>query len=191
MNKEDIFSKIKSKCPDDEEIQRTKEIKNGQELTKIYLKSDVILLADVFEKINKISFEEHGLNPLFCVSLPGYTLRCGMKYTDIKKQTLQDKDSILTIKNNIRGGISSVMGVRYVKSDDNKKILYIGAKNLYGWAMSDNLPYDENKFDRNVKLEEILNVFDDSDFGYFGEVDLSYPDDIKVKSKHFPFALEI
>ena len=96
-------------------------IKNGEELTQLYLKSDVILLADVFEKFIKISVEEYGINPLYCVSLPGYTWHCGMKYTDIKLQTLQDKDMILLLENNIRGGISSVMGDRYIKSDKNKR----------------------------------------------------------------------
>ena len=46
-----------------------------------------------------------------------------MKYTDIKLQTLQDKDLILILENNIRCGMNSVMGVRYVKSDENKNIL--------------------------------------------------------------------
>ena len=46
------------------------------------------------------------------------------KYTDIKLQTLQHKDMILLLENNIRGGISSVMGDRYVKSDDIKKIVF-------------------------------------------------------------------
>ena len=46
-----------------------------------------------------------------------------MKYTDIKLRTLQDKGLILTLKNNVRDGVSSVMGDRYVKSDENKKIL--------------------------------------------------------------------
>ena len=59
-----------------------------------------------------------------------------MKNTDIKLQTIQDKDMILLLENKIRGDISSVMGDRYVQSDNNKKILYIDAKNLYGWAMS-------------------------------------------------------
>ena len=31
---------------------------------------------------------------------------------------------ILLLEDNIRGGISSVMGDRYVKSNENKKILY-------------------------------------------------------------------
>ena len=118
LKKEDFFSKLKNKCPDDEEIQRTMDIikkfniKNGEELTEIYLKSDVLLLACVFEKFIKVSVNEFGINPMYCVSLPGYTWECGLKNTGISLQTLQDKDMILLLENNIRGGISSVMGDR-------------------------------------------------------------------------------
>ena len=103
-------------------------------------------------------------------------------------QTLQDKDMILLLENNIRGGISYVMGKRYVISDENKKILYLDANNLYGHSMSEPLPYDKIKFDNNVKLEDILNTPDDGDIGYFIEVDLTYPDNINEKTKHFLFA---
>ena len=194
LKKEHFFSKLKNKCPDDEEIQRTKEIiqkfniKIGEELTEIYLKSDVLLLACVFEKFIKVSINEFKINPLYCVSLPGYTWQCGLKYTGINLQTLQDKDMILLLENNIRGGISSIMGDRYIKSDENKEILYIDANNLYGHSMSQYLPYDEIKFDNNVSLDDILNTPDDSDIGYFIEVDLIYPDHIKEKTKNFPFA---
>ena len=138
LRKEDIFSKLKNKCPDDEEIQRTKKIieeidnRNGEKLTKLYLKSDVISLADVCEKFIKRSIDEYGVNSIFCNSLPGYTWQYGMKYTDIKLRTLQDKDLILTLESNLLGGISSVMVDRCVKSDQNKKILYIDTKSLYG-----------------------------------------------------------
>ena len=66
-----------------------------------------------------------------------------MKNTGIKLQTLQDKDLILLKENKIRGGISSVIDDRYVKSDENKKTLYMEATNLYGHSMSQMLPYDE------------------------------------------------
>ena len=92
---------------------------------------------------------------------------------------------ILLLENNLRGGISSVMGDRYVKSDENKKILFVDANNLCGHSMSQPLPYDEIKFDKNVKLEDILNSPDDSDIGYFVEADLIYPDNIKEKTKNF------
>ena len=53
------------------------------------------------------------------MSVPSYTYQCALKHTDINLQTLQDKDLILLIENIIRGGISSVMGDRYVESDEN------------------------------------------------------------------------
>ena len=120
LKKEDFLSKLKNDYPDDEEIEQTKEliklfnIKDGEELTKLYCKSDVILLADVFEKFIKVSTEEFGINPLYCVSPPSYTYQCALKNTDNKLQTLQDKDLILLVENNIRGGISSLMVDRYV-----------------------------------------------------------------------------
>ena len=94
------------------DIIRRFNIKNGEELTQIYLKSDLLLLACVFEKFINVSVNEFDINPLYCVSLPGYTWQCGLKYTGINLQTLQDKDMILLLENNIRGGISSVMGDR-------------------------------------------------------------------------------
>ena len=56
-----------------------------------------------------------------------------------------------------------------------KNILHIDAKSLYGWGMSQYLPYDDIKFDGDVKVEDILNTSDDSEVGYFVEVDLNYP----------------
>ena len=103
---------------------------------------------------------------------------------------------ILLLENNIRAGTSSVLGDRYVISDDNKKILYIDATNLYGHSMSQFLPYDEIEMwhghpDLYINwLEEVLNTPDDSDIGYFLEVDLRYPDHIKEKTEAFPFCPE-
>ena len=63
LKKEHFFSKLKNKCASDDEIQRTKEIiklfdiKNGEELTELYLKSDVIFLTDIFENLIKSLFK--------------------------------------------------------------------------------------------------------------------------------------
>ena len=106
-NKEDFFSKLKNKSPDDEEIQRTKEIierfdlKNGEQLCELYLKSDVILLVVVFENFFEKSMEKNGIDHLFSVSLLGYTGQRRMKCTGIVLKTLQYKDMILLLQNNI------------------------------------------------------------------------------------------
>ena len=87
---------MKNKCPDDEKIERTKQIikifnnKDGEELTQLYSKSDVLLLACVFEKIIKVSLNEFDINPFCCVSLPDYTWQCGLKYTRINVKFLQN-----------------------------------------------------------------------------------------------------
>ena len=197
LENKDFFSKLKNKCPDDKEINRTREIikkfdiKDGKELTELYCKSDVLLLSCVFEKFIKVSVNEFGISPLYFVSLPAYTWSCGLKHTNIRLQTLQDKDMILLLENGIRGGISGVMGDRYVKSDKNKNIIYFDATNLYGFAMSESLPYDNIKFEtENICIEEILNTPDDNDIGYFLEVDIEYPYSIRQKTKNFPFAPE-
>ena len=146
FKKEDFISKLKNKCLDEDEIERIKvniklfDIENGEELTKLFLKRSVILLANVFEKIVKVSLEEYGINPLYCVSLLGVTYQCALKYTDIKLQIFQDKDMILLLENNICGGINSVMGDSNVKPDANKKKLYMDATKLYGHSMSQLLP---------------------------------------------------
>ena len=111
-----------------------------------------------------------------------------LKYTDIGLQTLQDKDMILLFEKDVRGELSSVMGDRCVKLEENKKILQVDANNLYVWAMSQFLPYDDIKFDRNLSLEAIINTLNDNDLASFVEVDLFYPDNIREKTKNFLIA---
>ena len=160
-------------------------MKNGEEFTKLYLKSAVTLLADLFEKFVKVSTEEYGINLLYFIFLPGYTYECALKYTDIKLQTLQDKDLILLGENITRGVLSSVLGDRYVKSDKYKKILYADANNLYGHSRSQMLTFDEIEMWHGHPdlymgiLADFLNTPDDSGIGYFIDVDLKYPDNIK------------
>ena len=97
---------------------------------------------------------------------------------------------LMVLDNNIRGGISSVMGDRYVKSDENKKIWHYDANNVHGWAMDGSLPYDEFEFVKNVKLENLLKTEEDYDIGYSIEIDLQFPDEIKEKRKYFQFCPE-
>ena len=92
------------------------------------------------------------------------------------------------------------MGPRFIESNENTKLLYIDANNLYGWAMSQYLPTGDFKKMRsfaqnchesdsalmNEITEDILNTPDDNEFGYFIECDLEYPAEIKEKTENFP-----
>ena len=70
------------------------------------------------------------------------------------------------------------------------------ATNLYGHSTSQILPYDEIDMwyghpDLYMdKLAEIIKTQDDNDVGYFIEVDLKYPDNIKGRTEQFPFCPE-
>ena len=73
--------------------------------------------------------------------------------------------------------LGNVMGDRYVKSDENNNIIYMGAPIFYGHSMSQPLPYDQIEMWNGHpdlymnKLQDILITPDDSDTGYFIEVE--------------------
>ena len=81
-------------------------------MTLLYLKMDVLHLADVFKYFVEKATLEHSINSLYSYSLPGYTWKAGLKITTIKLDFTKDKHLLLLLENNIRGGISSVMGPR-------------------------------------------------------------------------------
>ena len=89
----------------------------------LYLKMDVLQLADVFENFVEKSTLEYGINPLNSYSLTGYTWKAGSKLTNVKLDFIKDEKLILLLENIIRGGISSVMGPRYTESVENTKLL--------------------------------------------------------------------
>ena len=106
---------------------------------------DVLQLTEVFENFVEKSTLEYGINPLYGYSLPGCTWKAGLKLTKIKLDFIKNKQLLLLLENNIRGGISSVMGPRFIESNENTKLLYIDANNLYGWAMSQYLPTGDQR----------------------------------------------
>ena len=142
---------------------------------------DVLLLADVFENFIRQCLKFYKINPLYCYSSPGFTFKAFFKFSNISLEYIKDHELLLLLENNIRGGISGIMGDRCIKSNHETKILYIDANNLYGWAMSQYLPTG-NFLDLEIKnniIQKIINTSDDSDQGYFLLVDLEYPAHIK------------
>ena len=198
---EAYFSKTKNKIPDQEEIDRTNQIiklfniKNGKELTELYNKADVILLADIFEKFIEVSKTEFGINPLYNISLPGTTWSNGLKYTKIELELIKNVDLFQMFESGIRGGISGVFGDRYIESDNNTVLLHVDMNNLYGFAMLCHLPtgnfqiYENNCITESF-INKVLDTHDCSNTGYVLIVDLMYPDNIKYKTKNFPLCPE-
>ena len=63
------------------------------------------------------------------MSLPGTTWSNGLQYTKAELELIRDVDFFEMFENGIRGRVSGVFGDRYIQSDNNHKILYIGQNN--------------------------------------------------------------
>ena len=62
--------------------------------------------------------------------------------------------------------------------------------NLYGWAMSEYLPYGGFKWLKNVDLFDVMSISEKSLTGYFLKVDLEYPDELHELHHDYPLAPE-
>ena len=124
-----------------------------------YLKKDVLLLADVFEKFIGTCLKYYGLDPCHYFSSPGLSWDAMLKMTDIKLEKISDIGKYLIIEKGLSGGISYI-AKRYAKANkkylndyDAKKpstfISYLDMNKLYGWTMSEYLPYEGFKWLRS------------------------------------------
>ena len=110
-----------------------------------YLKTDVLLLCDVFEKFISVCLEYCCLDPCHYFSSPGLSWDSMLKMTGIQLEKINNIDVHLFLEKGMRGGISYI-SKRYSKSDDNATIMYSDANNLYGWTMIQDLPYCGSQF---------------------------------------------
>ena len=123
-----------------------------------------------------------------------------LKMTGVKLQEISDIDKYLIIEKGFRGGISYI-AKKYAKGNNNymndydpKKpstfITYLVMNNLYGWAMSEYLPYGESKWLKNVDEFDMMSISGKSPTGYFLEVDLEYSDGLHELHNDYPLAPE-
>ena len=105
--------------------------KNLGEYADLYLKIDVLLLADIFENFRDALRATHSLDPAHFVSLSSYTWECCLKYTGVKLELLSDLDMVMFFERGIRGGMSqvskrhAVANHKDVPHDDSKPNSYL------------------------------------------------------------------
>ena len=166
----------------------------------LYVQTDTLLLADVFEKIRNKCIEIYGLDPFYFYSASGLPWQACLKKTDVKLELLPDYQMLLMVEAGIRGRMCQSTH-RYAKANNKymnnyyKKIessylTYLDAKNLYGWAMSQKLPVNEfmwyNEYLSDFNEDFIKNYNEDSDEGYFVEVDIERKGVPLPERKGFP-----
>lgn len=182
-------------------VWNTFECKTIGEYSDLYLKLDVLLLCDVFENFRSICMNLYKLDPAHYFTAPGLSWDAMLKYTRIELELLTDIDKHQFIKNSIRGGLVqcnnhyATANNKYMNNYDESKpseyLIYLDANNLYGWAMSQPLPYKNFQWlstdeISHFKLDGITNA---SKEGFILEVDLEYPDYLHNNHSDLPFCI--
>ena len=167
-------------------------IKDMGEYHDVYLKTDVLLLADVFENFRDTCMKQYMLDPAHFYTSPGLAWQAAaLKITGVSLELLTDMDMLLMFERGIRGGIvqsyhryakanNKYMGDKYDSEKDSVFLQYLDANNLYGCAMSQSLPTHGFEWVEDLSVftpHEIGEICrdDGEGVGYLLEVDVGYP----------------
>ena len=88
----------------------------------LYLKTDVLLLADIFEKFRNTCLDNYGLDPCHYYSSPGLSWDAMLKMTKIELELVSDIDMHLFVEKGIRDGISFIAKSK-IHSKANRKYM--------------------------------------------------------------------
>ena len=206
--KSEFYSKLNDENISDEDYQHAQYVwetfscKTIKDYHDLYLKSDVLLLADVFENFRKTSLQHYQLDPCHYYTSPGLAWDACLKETKQELQLLHDYDMLMMFEKGIRGGITHISkryseaNNKYMENYDPNKpskfITYLDANNLYGWAMSKKLPTHGFKWVKDISTEKVLNLLEKriTNRGYIFEVDLVYPKEFWDSHNDYPLAPE-
>ena len=215
-SKEAYYSILNNQEITDEDYEHSKliwkedNIKNLGEYHDLYLKIDVLLLAEIFENFRNVCLKNYELDPAHYYTSPGLSWDALLKFSKQKLELLSDINMIQFIESGIRGGVSmvshrhSIANNKYMKNYDPdkeiKSINYLDANNLYGWAMCEPLPignfkmYDDSnlatQFEKDKIIERLENWKSSNRKGYIIEVDLEYPKKLHDFHNSYPLAPE-
>ena len=204
--KEEFYSKLNDEHISEEDFYHTIRVwdtlncKTIKDYHDLYLKSDVLLLADVFENFRKTCLKHYNLDPAHYYTSPGLAWDACLKTTKQELQLLDDYDMLMMFERGIRGGITHISkryaeaNNKYMKTYDPQKtstyIQYLDANNLYGWAMSQPLPTHGFKWVENISKEKVLDILEQGGLGYIFDVDLEYPKHLWKLHNDYPLAPE-
>ena len=175
-------------------------IQNLEDCHDLYLRTNVVLLANVFEAFRDTCLNHYRLDPAHFYTAPGLAWKACLRKTGVRLELLTDPDMLLIFERGIRGGITQsvhrytsannkYMGNLYDPNKESKYLQYLDTNNLYGWAMSQPLP--TSKFEWvDIEPNEIHKLAASKVKGYLLEVNVKYPTDLHDSHNDLPFMCE-
>ena len=206
-SKEQFYSRLTEEDITNDDYNKAKQIwkhfdiKNMGEYHDLYLKTDVLLLTDVFENFRDMCLSYYGLDPVYYYTLPNFAFDAMLKLTGIEIDLVYDQEMYEMIEAGLRGGMTQTtckkveannkyMGSDYDKNKASSYINYLDANNLYGLSMIQKLPYRSLKWDDKITEDDIIN-YDNGRTGFILEVDLEYPKELHELHNDYPLAPEV
>ena len=122
----------------------------------MYVQSDTLLLADIFENFRNKRIEIYELDSVHFLSATGLAWQACLKKTEVKLELLTDIDMILMAEKGIRSGIYHAIhkyakpNKKYMKNYESSYLMYLDANDLYRWAMSQKRPVNGWKIYLNL-----------------------------------------
>ena len=178
------------------------DLKNMGEYHDLYLKTDVLLLADVFEKFRKVCTSYYKLDPAHYYTSPGLAWDAMLKMTGVRLELMKQREMHDIVEKGIRGGMCCISHKyakannpyisEYNSSEPTSYILYLDMNNLYGTAMSEPLPRCDFKLltEDEASSIDFMSIPDDAPTGYIFEVDLDYPWELHDSHNSYPLCPE-
>ena len=179
-DKKYFYNMLKLKDITDKEYKKVKEFyenmefKNLREYLECYLKSDITLLADIFNNFRKIIFDNLGLDPVKYISAPSLSKDAGLKYSKCKIENIKDVSIFQFVRKSVMGGLSDSISP-YLKIDnENESIVYNDISSQYPHELRKKLPYKDYKF---------VEKFDENKYGQDKDYDCILLCSVKTTDK--------
>ena len=177
-------------------------IQNLGDYHDLYLRTDVVLVANVFEAFRDTCLRHYSLDPVHFYTSPGLAWKACLKCTGIKLELLANPDMLLMFERGIRGEITQAvrrydydsannkyMGDRFDPKSESSYLQYLDADNLYGWAMSQPLPDGGFRW-VDVNPNKISELATRTEKSYILKVDVSYNKELHNPHNDLPFMCE-
>ena len=176
--------------------------KNLCDYMLLYVKTDALLLCDIFENFRDLSLSYYGLDPCHYFSLPGLSYDAMLQMTGVKLDLITDIGMLTMVEENIRGGVSTINHRLFTANNQylsnynpnipTSYIMYVDANNLYGKGMSEKLPTGNFRWLSKEKVDmfSVHNIDAEGETCYILDVNLEYPKAIHDLHNDYPLAVE-